>query len=99
MRRPSREEIITKYAVVMLLVVVVIGFILVISGCSVSKQTEPFKDSPRGSTNDGKADTITFPDGFNNVATKCDHGNRVYVTYHHDAPYGALAVVPNAKGC
>jgi hypothetical protein len=73
--------------------------LLVVTGCGFDKATEPYKDSARGSTNSGKADLITFPDGFNNVATKCDHGNRVYVTYHADAPYGSITVVPNAKGC
>jgi len=67
------------------------------TGCA--KMTEPFKDAPRGGFNNEPADTITFPDGFNNVATKCDHGNRVYVTYHQDAPYGSVAVVPNTKDC
>lgn len=66
-------------------------------GCA--KMQEPFKDAPRGSTNSGPADTITMPDGFSNVATKCDHGNRVYVIYHNDAAYGSLAVVPNAEDC
>lgn len=66
----------------------------------VGKATEPFKDAPRsGVVNDDPADTVTMPDGFNNVATKCDHGNRVYVTYHADSPYGSVAVVPNDPTC
>ena len=71
---------------------------LTLTGCG-EKFTEPYRDAPRGGTNGAPADLVTFPDGFNNVATKCDHGNRVYVTYHNDAPYGSVAVVPNAKGC
>jgi hypothetical protein len=70
---------------------------LLLTGCS--KMSEPFKDAERGKTNDDPADTITFPDGFSNVATKCDHGNRVYVIFKQDKPYGSLAVVPNAEGC
>lgn len=70
---------------------------LMLSGCS--KFTEPYKDAPRGDTNDSEADLITFPDGFSNVATKCDHGNRVYSAYHGDAAYGAITVVPNATDC
>lgn len=70
---------------------------LMLTGCG--KMTEPFKDAPRGATNDNPADTITFPDGFSNAATKCDHGNRLYVLYHGDQPYGSIAVVPNAKDC
>lgn len=70
---------------------------LSLSGCA--KMTEPFKDAPRGTVNNEPADTVTFPDGFNNVATKCDHGNRVYVTYHGDSPYGSVAAVPNDPSC
>lgn len=70
-----------------------------LSGCG-EKAAEPFHDADRGKqTNDSPADVIEMPDGFNNLATKCDHGNRVYVTYHADSPYGAVAVVPNAEGC
>lgn len=73
--------------------------VLGLSGCGVAKYTEPFQDAPRGSTNNTPADTVTFPDGFSNVATKCDHGNRVYVAYHNDKAYAAIAVVPNAEEC
>lgn len=70
---------------------------LALSGCD--KMSEPFKDAPRGDTNSGPADTITFPDGFSNASTKCDHGNRVYVVFHHDAAYGSIAVVPQDPTC
>lgn len=73
--------------------------ITALSGCGASKYTEPFKDAPRGETNSDPADLITFPDGFSNAATKCDHGNRVYVLYHNNAAYGSVTVVPNAKDC
>ena len=63
------------------------------------KATEPFKDAPRGTTNSGPADTITMPDGFSNVAAKCDGPNRVYVVFHGDSPYGDIAVVPNDPRC
>lgn len=72
--------------------------LLSISGCA--KMTEPFKDAPRsGVTNTSPADTITFPDGFSNAATKCDHGNRVYVLYHGDNTYGSIAVVAGDPSC
>ena len=74
-----------------------LGALMLSTGCA--KMTEPFKDAPRGETNSERADLITFPDGFSNAATKCDHGNRVYVLYHNDNPYGSIAVVPNAEGC
>ncbi len=70
---------------------------LSLSSCG--KMTEPFKDAERGATNDDPADTITFPDGFSNVATKCDNGNRVYVVYHADSAYGAISVVANDPSC
>lgn len=78
---------------------IMLSVVLVLALSSCAKATEPFKDSSRGATNDNPADTVTFPDGFNNVATKCDHGNRVYVTYHADSPYGAVAVVPHDPTC
>jgi hypothetical protein len=70
---------------------------LLVSGCG--KISEPFQDAERGASNTTPADTITFPDGFSNVATKCDHGNRVYVLFKGDNPYGSIAVVPDAKDC
>jgi hypothetical protein len=73
--------------------------VLVLSMGACSKMSEPFKDAERGKTNDSPADTITFPDGFSNAATKCDHGNRVYVVFKQDAAYGAIAVVPGDPTC
>jgi uncharacterized lipoprotein len=72
----------------------------VVAACgSDSKEFEQFKDAERGTSNTESADTITFPDGFSNVATKCDHGNRVYVLFKGSGSYGSIAVVPDAKGC
>lgn len=68
-----------------------------IAGCGLDKATEPYKDAPRGDTNKNPADIIEMPDGFNNLATKCDHGFRIYVTYHSDSPYGAVAAVPDSS--
>lgn len=69
-----------------------------LTGCS--KYSEPFKDAPRsGHDNGSPADLIRMPDGFNNAATKCDHGNRIYVTYHGDSKYAAIAVVPQDPTC
>lgn len=69
-----------------------------LAGCD-GKASEPFKDAARGSTNSGPADTITMPDGFSNLAAKCDGPNRVYVAFHGDNPYGSIAVVPNDPRC
>ncbi len=73
--------------------------ILALSGCS-AKGQEPFRDAPRSSVDNGApADLIRMPDGFSNVATKCDHENRVYVIYHGDRPYGSIFVVPADPTC
>lgn len=70
-----------------------------IAGCS-GKYAEPFKDAPRSGTDNGSpADVIRFPDGFSNASTKCDHGNRIYVAYHGDHAYAAVAVVPADPTC
>lgn len=74
------------------------AIVLALSGCG-DKAVEPFKDAPRGATNGGAADTVTMPDGFSNVATKCDHGNRLYVAFHGDSPYASIVVVPNDPTC
>lgn len=72
--------------------------LLFAGGCA--KFTEPFKDAPRSKVDNGKpADLIRMPDGFSNGATKCDHGNRIYVVYHGDSAYGAIAVVPQDPTC
>jgi hypothetical protein len=73
--------------------------LLALSACG-DKYSEPFRDAPRSrTTNNAPADVIEMPDGFNNLATKCDHGNRVYVTYHGDSAYGAPAVVKGDPTC
>jgi hypothetical protein len=74
--------------------VVVLG----LGGCT-EKASEPYRDAPRGGTNNAPADVLTFPDGFANVSAKCDGPNRVYVIFHSDAAYGSVAVVPNDPRC
>ncbi|TDD95823.1 hypothetical protein [Actinomadura rubrisoli] len=83
----------------MLAATFLIGAILLgTAGCS--KYMEPFKDAPRSGVDNGApADLIRMPDGFSNAATKCDHGNRVYVAYHGDSAYAAIAVVPADPTC
>lgn len=74
---------------------------LAASGCSLGgdKANEPFKDAPRDTTNSGPADVITMPDGFSNVAAKCDGPNRIYVVFHGNSTYGSIAVSPNDPRC
>lgn len=76
----------------------VVLVIMLVGGCT-DKVSEPFKDAERGATNDEPADTGTMPDGFSNFATKCDHGNRVYVLFKSDANYGSIAVVQDDASC
>lgn len=74
--------------------------VLVLAGCNTDKYSEQYRDAPRANEiNDDAAATITFPDGFSNAATKCDHGNRVYVLFHEDSAYGSIAVVPADASC
>jgi hypothetical protein len=68
------------------------------SGC------ETHQDAAKGTRDTGPADLINMPDGYSNVAHKCDGPNMVYVIYHGDTadtpkPYGALAVVANDPRC
>lgn len=70
------------------------------TAASCDKVSEPWNDAPRSRTvNEQPADVISMPDGFSNAATKCDHGNRIYVLFHSDSPYGAIAVVPQDPTC
>lgn len=80
-------------------IVISISIIALLGACT-GKATEPFKDAPgSGVVNNSPADKITMPDGFSNVTTKCDHGNRIYVAFHGDLGYAAIAVVPQDPTC
>ena len=77
-----------------------VAVVLVLSGCGLSKAQEPFKDAPtNGARNDSPATIIEMPDGFSNLAGKCDGDNYVYVVFHGDNKYGSIAVVPNDPRC
>jgi hypothetical protein len=68
---------------------------LALAGCS--KATEVFNDAPINSKNDLPADVYSMPDGFSNVASKCDgKGHRIFVAYHGDSAYAAIAVIDDA---
>lgn len=71
---------------------------LLLSSCA-QKAQEPFKDAPVSQHNDDPAAVINMPDGFSNVASKCDGPNRVYVVFHGDSKYGTVAVAPNDPRC
>jgi Na+-translocating ferredoxin:NAD+ oxidoreductase RnfG subunit len=70
-----------------------------ISGCS-QKSKEPYRDAQTSNAvNGAPVDLIRNADGFSNLSTKCDHGNRIYVVYHGNSAYGAVAVVPQDPTC
>lgn len=74
--------------------------LVVLVGCRpFDKAVEPFNDAKISGENKGPAEIVSMPDGFSNVATKCDHGNRLYVIYHMDSPYGSVAVVAKDPTC
>jgi hypothetical protein len=69
--------------------------VLLMAGCG-DKFQQPFKDAPRTTqVNDQPAEVIFMPDGFNNLATKCDHGQRIWVSYHGDSSYGFGFAAPD----
>lgn len=82
-------------AVGVLIATVILLFAL--AGCG--KTAEPFNDAPVSGENTGPAEKINMPDGFSNVSTKCDHGNRIYVAFHGDSAYAAIAVVAADPSC
>lgn len=80
-------------------VLVVLALAVTIGGCG--KMREKVKDAPMNDQldNTGVATRVVMPDGYSNVATKCDHGNRIYVAFHGDSPYTAIAIVPGDPTC
>ncbi|MFD7835545.1 hypothetical protein [Streptomyces sp. NPDC059761] len=70
-----------------------------LTGCS--SFTEPWNDAPIEKKYDDPAEVYSMPDGFANVATKCDrHGNRIYTTRGAESGGGkAVAVVPQDRSC
>lgn len=80
------------------LIAAVAATALVLASCS-DKQTERFKDAPRGEYDRTPANVLAFPDGFSNVAYKCEGPNRVYVVFHNNAAYGSVAVVKDDPRC
>lgn len=73
---------------------------LTLAGCS-QKAQEPFRDAPVSGHQSSPAEVIEMPDGFSNIADKCDgHGHRVYVVFHSDGSYGSVAAIadPSCPG-
>lgn len=75
-----------------------VGVVLMTS-CG-DKSMEPYQDAGRaGKIDKTPAQVVAFPDGFSNVASKCDGPNRVYVAYKGDSNRAALAVVKDDPRC
>lgn len=75
------------------LIAVVLGASLVACGAH--------GDAPAGDVNHAPADVIEFPDGFRNVAHKCDGPNMVYSVSAgaSDSLSGGVFVVANDPRC
>lgn len=72
--------------------------LLLAAGCS----AEAKQDAPVSARNTAAAEIINMPDGFSNIASKCDGPNRVYSIYRNpeaSTNFGAVAVVPNDPRC
>lgn len=77
-------------------VVTAVTSVALLAGCS--SLTEPFNDAPISRKDDTPAEVYSMPDGFANVASKCDrHGNRIYTTRTDGGE--AMAVVPADPSC
>lgn len=81
------------------LIVVCLAILVIASACS-EKTKEPFRDAPQsGVRNSAPAVIIEMPDGFNNLAGKCDGPNYIYVPYHGDRAYAAVGTVKDDPRC
>lgn len=70
--------------------------VVALAGC---KATESFNDAPIAGKDDSPAEVFSMPDGFSNVASKCDgHGHRIFVAFHGDGAYAGIAVI-NDEAC
>lgn len=82
---------------------VTFGLVAVLAaGCGLgeNKYTEPWNDAPRkGAVITDPVEVIANADGFSNLSTGCNHGNRWYVIFHRDGPYGSVAVVGADPTC
>jgi hypothetical protein len=60
-----------------------VAVLVLTAGCSGYNNARGKGDAPVGSSDDTPAQILNYPDGFPNVAIKCDgHGHRVFVSTH-----------------
>lgn len=76
----------------------VVSALLLVTGCG-NKANESSQDSGINARDTSGAEILNFPDGFTNVATKCSHGDRVFVAFHNDGSYASIAVVGQDPTC
>ena len=70
--------------------------VLAVTGCA---QKERVNAHQSVNVDRSPADVLAMPNYYNNVATKCDHGNRIYVTSNKSNSPSNLAVVPHDPSC
>lgn len=98
MKDKTLSEFFTRPVRYIAIGLVVFALLAFLAACG-TRAAEPFQDADRGTSNTAPANTITMPDGFSNVAYKCDGPNMVYVLFKGDLAYGGIAVVPNDPRC
>lgn len=94
----TRTELFNVTKIVGALFAVLILFGVLVTACG-GKAQEPFKDAAVRNRNGSAADVLTMPDGFSNVAAKCEGPNRVYVIFKGDHTYGGIAAVKDDPRC
>jgi hypothetical protein len=68
---------------------VIAGLLLsgvVLGGCSGFNNSRGIGDAPVGQQDRSAPEVVVFSDQFQNVETKCSHGNRLYTTTRNAAP-------------
>lgn len=81
----------------LIIVTVVVGAALTGCGSQLDTVGEEFRDVRVANRDDTPADIIQMPEGYSNVAAKCDGTARVYVTRNDNGR--AVAVAPNHPSC
>jgi hypothetical protein len=92
-RRITKENIMKRSTRSVSIVAVLA--VAALAGCSEYNDDRGKGDAPVGSSDDSPAVVINFPDGFANVARKCDGPNAVYTHTREAAP----VVVANSPVC